>query len=499
MIDFDTIPGGGQLRVPFAYVEFNNTRAEGLPSDPYNALIIGQSLTSGAVAPNVPTPITSAAQAAKAFGANSMLASMCDWFLSVNSSTPLVAVGVNDNGTGVAATGKLTITGPSPGAGTLALYIGGIAVPVGVNAGDTAAQIATSIVAAINAVAANALSPRFQLPVTGVVNGTTDTEVDLTAVHKGEVGNDIDLRVNYYAGDTTPAGVAVDITPMSGGTQNPDISTVIAALGDTQYNVIVYPYADAANEALLEAELTSRFGGVRQIEGVAWTAYRGTATATDTFGATRNSPLVTTMGTALVPDPPYAWAAVNAGVAAPSLAADPARPLQTLQLTGLKAPAQADAFTFDERNLHLHNGIATYTVNASGNVQIERQVTNYQKNANNIADTSYLDVETLYTLGYLRYSTRARITQKYPRYKLADNSVVPAPGQAIVTPIIINAELVSIAQDWVAAGLIQDLADYKQALVCEINATDPDRLDVLASPKLVGQFRIFAEQIQFLL
>lgn len=497
MIDFDSIPGGGQLRVPFAYVEFNNTQAEGLPGDAYTALIIGQCLAAGNVAQNVPTPIASAAQAAAAFGAGSMLASMCDWFLSVNNSTPVVAIGLDDAAAGAAATGKIALTGTALAAGTLSLYIGGVAVPVAIAGGDTAAAIATNVVAAIAANADAALSPRKQLPVTAIVDAVATGTIDLTAVHKGLVGNDIDVRVNYYTGEATPKGLTIAITAMAGGTQNPDISGVIAALGDVQYNVIVYPYTDAANEAVLEAELTSRYGGVRQIEGVAWTAYRGSATDTDTFGATRNCPLVTTLGTALAPEPPYAWAAVAAGVGAPSLAADPARPLQTLQLTGLKAPAQADAFNWEERNLHLHNGIATYKVGAGGAVQLERMVTNYQKNANDIADTSYLDIETIYTLGYLRFSTRAMITQKYPRYKLADDSVTPAPGQAIVTPTIINAELVSIAQDWVTAGLIQDLDDYKQALVCQINASDPDRLDVLASPKLVGQFRVFAEQIQF--
>jgi len=499
-IDFNTIPAGGDLRVPFAYIEFDNSQAQGgLPSDQYTVLMIGQRLAGGSVAANVPTPIQSGAQAAGYFGNGSMLATMCDWFKSVNSTTPLVAIAMDDAVAGIAATGKLAVTGPATGAGTLQLYIAGIRVQVAVAAGDAAAAIATNIVAAINAVAGNAINPRNQLPITAVVNAVTTTEVDLTARHKGECGNDIDLRVNYYTGDVTPAGVAIAITAMAGGTSNPDISTVIAALGDVWYQAWGYPYTDAANQLVLETELTSRFGGIRQIDGVAYNAYRGTATATDTYGATRNSPLVTTMGTGIAPEPPYVWAAVNVAAAAPALSADPARPLQTLQLTGLKPPAQADLFQFDERNLHLHSGIATYKVDAGGNVLIERQVTNYQKNANNIADTSYLDVETIATLSYLRYSTRSWITNKYPRHKLAGDTVTPAPGQAIVTPKVINGELMSLAQDWVTAGLIEDLADYKAALVCQINANDPNRLDVLAVPNLVNQFRIFAEQIQFIL
>ena len=64
-----------------------------------------------------------------------------------------------------------------------------------------------------------------------------------------------------------PSGVSSVITPMSGGTGNPDIATAIAVMGDDQYNVICNPYIDAANLVALEAELDSRFGPLKQNEG----------------------------------------------------------------------------------------------------------------------------------------------------------------------------------------------------------------------------------------
>lgn len=498
MIDFNTIPAG--QRVPFAYVEFDNSQANGqLPAGNRVALIIGQMFATGSVAAATPVAVQNGAQAAQYFGGGSMLATMLDWFFSVNQTTPVFAIGVLDNPAGVAAEGKIVFTNAATAAGTIPLYIAGIAVPVAVNAGDTPQTVAANVLAAIAANASTALNPRNLVPVSAVVNGQNVGEVDLTALHKGLAGNDIDIRIGYYTGEMMPAGLTATITAMSGGTLNPDISPVIAAMGDVWYNDIAYPYNDAVNQPILEAELTSRFGGIRQIDGVAYNAFRGTAAATDTFGATRNNQCCTTMGTSRVPEPTYAWAAVNAAVASPALANDPARPLKTLVLTGLKGPAQADAFTWEERNLHLHSGISTYTVDASGNVMIERQVTNYQKNASNIADTSYLQVNTVATLGYLRYSTRSMITSKYPRFKLAQDGTPIGPGQAIVTPSIINGELVALASDWVQAGLIENLASFKAALTSQINAADNTRLDVLASPELVGQFEVFAEQIQFLL
>lgn len=495
-MDFNTIPNG--VRVPFTYIEFDNSQANGeLPVGNYTALIIGQRLATGQIAAGVPTNVQSGGQAAQYFGGGSMIATMIDWFTSINTSTPVVAIALDDAVAGAVATGKITVTGTATAAGTLALLIAGIQVPVGVDVGDTAAVVAANIVSAIEANASTAIFVRNMLPISAAVNAQSTTEVDLSALHKGVAGNDLDVRINYFAGQVTPAGLQVAITAMSGGTQNPDVSAAIVAMGDVWYQAIAYPYNDAANAAIFETELVSRFGGVRQIDGVAYNGFRGTATATDTYGTSRNSAMFTTMGTSIAPEPPYVWAAVNVAVAAPSLSEDPARPLKTLVLTGLKPPAQADQFIWNERNLHLHSGISTYTVDSGGNVLIERQITNFQKNANDITDTSYLQVETIATLSYLRYSTRFTITSKYPRHKLADDSVTVAPGQPIVTPSIMKAELVALASDWVQAGLIQDLADFKAALTCQINAEDETRLDVLASPNLVKQFFIFAEQMQF--
>lgn len=94
--------------------------------------------------------------------------------------------------------------------------------------------------------------------------------------------------------------------------------------------------------------------------------------------------------------------------------------------------------------------------------------------------------------------TRARITSKYPRHKLAGDTVKVAPGQPVVTPLIARGELIALGSELVDAGIIEDLAQFKADLVVQINANDPNRLDVLSSPNLVNQLRVFAEQIQFI-
>ncbi|MDR3299030.1 MAG: phage tail protein, partial [Candidatus Accumulibacter sp.] len=112
-------------------------------------------------------------------------------------------------------------------------------------------------------------------------------------------------------------------------------------------------------------------------------------------------------------------------------------------------------------------------------------------------DPSYRDIETMYTLSYLRYSVRARISQKFPRYKLANDGTNFAPGQAIVTPRVIRAELIALFRDWEDVGLVEDIDQFQADLIVSRNPTDVNRVDVLLPPNIVNQFRVFAAPVQF--
>lgn len=286
---------------------------------------------------------------------------------------------------------------------------------------------------------------------------------------------------------------------MSGGTGNPDVSAAIAAFGDEWWNGLVMPWTDAANMVALEAELAERWGPMRQMDGIAYTAVRGTLGEASAWSAGRNMQLVTCLPTGKAASPPWALAAIYAVVAAASLSVDPARPLQTLTLPGFLPPAKGDRWTMEERNLLLYDGLSTFTVGSDGTARIERAITTYQTNSYGLADTSYLDVTTPATLGYIRYATRVRITSKFPRHKLADDGTRFGPGQAIVTPSIVRAELLALFRELEEKGLVEDFDQYKADLLVERNADDRNRVDVLSPPNLVNQLRILAEQIQFII
>jgi len=486
MIAFNTIPIN--ILTPGQFIEFDGSRAiQGLPLVPHRILVIAPRLTTGTLAALTPMPVRSAIEGEAFCGRGSLGAAMIAMAKRANPYTEMHVIGVADNGVGVAATGTLTVTGPATAAGTLNIYIAGQRVQVGVANGDVQNSIATAINAAVNA--------DTSLPVT---SGVSTNVVTLTARNKGTTGNDIDVRLNYNFGDSTPAGVAVAIVAMASGATNPDVTTVTAAIADTHYHTIITPWTDTANLTVLENFLLDRWGGMVQKEGHAFAGAAGTHGVIASLGSGRNSAFVSIIGTQKSPHPPWLFAA-SLGAIDAGQAEDPSntnRPRQTLVLPDILPPRLQDRYTRLERNTHLASGVATIVVDDGGLVRIERVVTTY-KTANAVPDTSYQDVEILRVLAYLRFSTRARIALRFPRHKLASDGTPIPPGQPIVTPRVIRDELITLFIDWQGAGLVEGIEQFKRDLLVERNQSDVNRVDAMIPPDVINGFRVFAASIPF--
>lgn len=477
------------LRVPFVGVEFDSSRAQQGPALlAYQGLIIGQKLVGGAAAADSLVRVTSVDQAITAGGRGSMLHRMAlAWFAS-NKSTPLWLGVLADNGAGVAAQGTITVTGPATATGTIALYLGGERVTVGVTSGDVQNTIATNIAAAINAA--------LDLPITA---SPATNVVTWTFRHKGVVGQSYDVRHSFRDGEALPAGVTLAITGTTAGTTNPVLTTLIANMADLWFQVWAHPYTDATSLTAIETELASRAGPMRAQDGQAITSIAGNFSAHTSLGGGRNSPYseIWAQPGASPLIPPMEFAAEIAAVIALAAQADPARPMQTLALTRAIAPAETDQWSLDERNLFLFDGISTTRRTAGGGVALERAITTYQTSPSGADDTAYLDATTMFTLMYLRYSFRVRMQAKYPRHKLANDDTRFGSGQAVITPKGGKAEAVAWFREMEALGLVEGFDQFKRDLVVERNVSNPNRLDFLLPPDLINGLQIVAAQIQF--
>lgn len=492
MIPFRNIPSN--LRVPLFYAEVDNSQANTSGAN-LRGLIVGQMTNSGTATPNEPVLSQGPAFDAPAFGVNSMLELMIQEWRQNDNFGELWALPLSDAGGAVAATGNISFVGTASATGVLSLYIAGVLVSTIVTAGMTAAQLATALVAAC------AANPA--LPVSATVDGTHNYQVDFTAVNAGPCGNDIDLRLNYLGtagGQATPAGITPTIAAMTSGATPPTLTTALANLADMPFDFIAVPYNDTTSLNAIQSFLNDQSGRWSwdvQVYGHAFAAYRGTLSAITTFGLTRNDQHMTVMGFYDSPSPNWLWSAAIAAQAAISVRADAAQPIRAVTLQGILAPPVASRFMLSGRNTLLWSGISTFNVQNDGSVMIEKLITTYQLNAQGVPDNSYLDVEILMTLAYVLRFLAARITSKFSRMKLSATGTKFGAGSNIVTPATIQADQVAAYRELEYNGFVQGAAAFKEGLIVQQNASNPNRVDVLWDGILIDRLDILALLAQF--
>jgi phage tail sheath gpL-like len=192
---------------------------------------------------NTPIQILSAEHAGSLTGKGFMLHRLAMWTFK-GSTVPTYIIQQAEAGAGVQAVGEIDFAG-STGvlAGTLALYINAVRVPVAIPAAATVENICDLCVAAING--------NDDLPITAAKHAVT-FELDITAKSKGTWGNRITIGLNLLSSDVMPTGIAAAITAMSTGAGIPDIQDALDSLGigdsanELQFTAIIHGYGQDA-------------------------------------------------------------------------------------------------------------------------------------------------------------------------------------------------------------------------------------------------------------
>lgn len=488
-VPFNSIPS--DLRVPLFYAELDNSAANTATEVMRRLLIAQVNDDASHEAIGKLTLVSRTSEAVAIGGAGSMLANMHETFRRNDPFGAVWCLPLRLT-TGIAATATVTITGTASAAGLLYLYVAGQRVQAIVPRAASAAAAAEALATAINAAGS---VPVKAAAVAGVVT--------LTAKFKGVLGNDVQLTLNLLGslqGEITPAGLTVAVTAMAGGAGAPEPAEVLAAIGDAPFEFIGQPWTDATTlDAWAEFMGTTagRWSWSKQLYGRVYTAKRGTLGTLVALGSSRNDPFMTISGFESPVQAP-AWAVASAHLArtAVFIGADPARPTQTGILIGMDAAPESARFDLGERQSLLENGIATL-VYEGGAQRIERAITTYRVNAYGQADNSYMDSEPLHQSAYVLRFIRSRISSKFGRHKLANDGTRFAPGQAIVTPKTIRAELIAGYGELERNGLVENAEAFSQHLVVERDSSSPNRLNVLCPPDLVNQLRVFALLYQF--
>lgn len=150
--------------------------------------------------------------------------------MSISRIRPKIsAIGLTDNGSGVAATGTIVFAVNAAAAGTITINIDSSVngkYEIAVASGDTPTVIGDALVAAITA--------NLDSPVTAV---NTAGSVAITAINKGTQGNTIGFSYNLG----TVTGTTVTLTAMASGATDPTLTTLFDPIADKRYSTIIYP------------------------------------------------------------------------------------------------------------------------------------------------------------------------------------------------------------------------------------------------------------------
>lgn len=176
--------------VPGVYVQIQSGGGATLDNPNKRAMLMGMRLSSGSGAPNTPALFTSQTDVETAHGAKSEAARL---FAAFNAQQgpgefEVWVAGVPEPSGGTAATRLIAVAGTATAAGYVDVYVCGYRATVGIDVGDTAAEIGTALY--------NALGLLPSIPVT-LADDTSGT-VTLTYAHKGLAGNDLPIRVDQF-------------------------------------------------------------------------------------------------------------------------------------------------------------------------------------------------------------------------------------------------------------------------------------------------------------
>ncbi len=480
MISYNQVPTA--LRYPGAYVEIDGSQA-GLGGDIPTVLLVGQKLATGTAPAGQVVRVSSVADAVAKAGAGSMLAQMAARYRAIDPTLDLYLLPYADNGAGVAATGTLTVTAAPTVAGTLALYIAGRLVSVGLATGQTTTQVAAAIVAAMT---------DADLPVTAT---SALGVVTLTAKHKGTCGNNIDLRTNLY-GEPTPTGLALTLAALAGGTGDPATGTLSAILGLQRWWYVALGINDAATLAAWHTESQRRYAPPVQAGFRAFTAFRGDYATAATFGTAKNYEHIACLSLELNPTSTWEAAAIVAAAAGPKLYNNPVESLEGTPLTGMVGVSYHD---WTNSNSLLYKGMSVMQMTRDGSCSIKRLISMYQFRPDGSTDDAYLDINAGEVMERIRYEQRIGAIKRFTGTAAAKTNEGYRPGLRITTIDDVRAYLLSLYQHTLMQefGWVQEYGYYKDHLVVEQDPTNPSRFNYLDTPVVLSPFYILAGRAQF--
>lgn len=270
------------------------------------------------------------------------------------------------------------------------------------------------------------------------------------------------------------------------GEDEPNIAAALAATALGGFTILVPAWYSSVAMTALRTHIATYTDSIEQQSIIGIGAVVTTLSAATTLAESLNS------GAICVPVLPGTTSSARQVAAAFAAVVaseeDPARPLNTLVLTGIAVPPIASRLGRAEQETCLANGVTPLEVGPGDTVEIVRAVTTYTKSAAGADDVSLLDLTTIRTLYYVRQACRDRIRLRFPRAKLSSK-----------TPAAVRGELLDVLKKCEELEIVEEVDTNAASLVVERSSQDVNRLNASIPTDVVNGLHVFAGRIDLLL
>lgn len=468
--------------------QFKDLRQGRIALLPQRVAIIGQGNTASTYTTARNDNLQTAAEVGQAYGFGSPLHLAALQLRPVNGdgigTIPMTIFPLQDDASGVAATGTITPSGTVTEQASYIVYVNNMpsqafVVPVGA----TVAAMCTAITNAINAT--------LDLPVTATDNTTS---VGLTAKWEGTSSNDILVSV---VGSTT-SGAAFAIGAMSGGLVNPDVDAALALVGEVWETMILncLEIADTTTLGKYQVFGDGRWGPLTRKPCLVFTgnteADVGNATTVSDARKTDkiNCQLVAPGSAHL----PFVVAARQLARIVKRANENPAYDYGSLDASGLTPGVTGDQWDFPTRDAALKAGSSTSEVK-DGVINIGDVVTFYHPDGDLYPAYRHV-VDVVKLMNIIFNLVLVFETDAWDGAPLIPDGQ-PTTNRDAKTPAAAKAAASAMLDSLGLEAIISDAETAKQNVVAQINSQNPKRLDLNITVQLSGNVNQTAIDLNF--
>ena len=454
---------------------------------PQAVAVVGQGATASTYA-TVPFQSSSAADVGATVGFGSPLHLAAKKLFPVNGdgigTIPATFYPLEDNASGVAATGDITPSGTPTETAAIYVYVGEVrseAIVLTPSDATTALQC-DKIHAGIAAI--------LDMPVTSTDGGTS---VDLAAKWEGTSGNDIKIRI-----EGSVPGLTLAVTQMSGGLVNPDVDDALNQI-TTKWETLVLNCMEPADTATLDKIKTHGEGRWGALERKPYIAFTGRVdAAVPSAGAESDGRRTDRINSFLVApgsgELPFVVAARQLARVASRANSDPAFDYGAQRADGILPGSDPDQWTYPERDEAVKKGCSTIEVK-DGVINMSDTVTMYHPTGDALPAFRYVvDVVKLqniiFNLELIFATDQWNGAPLLPDGDATSNPNAKTPSMAVAA---VNTRLEALG----LAAIISDVAAAKSSTTAFIDSQNPKRLNVETTVQLSGNTNIVSVDLNF--